>query len=146
MSETQQDLGPNLDHAGMEILNVEACHRLLGAARIGRIAFVDRGEPVILPICIALIGESVLFATDEGSKLEAAVMERPVAVEVDAWDQASRTGWSVLVKGTAAPIDDERDLASLDARGLAQWLRPDAPKRWVRVLPNEITGRRLPPS
>ena len=135
--------GLGADHAGLEILSVDECHRLLAAAPVARLAFVDHGAPVILPVTITPWGGSVVFATDRGSKLEAAVMERPVALEVDEWDATAQSGWSVLVKGTAMTVDDAAELADLDSRAATAWVRPGQPKRWVRVLPNEITGRRI---
>ena len=85
----------------------------------------------------------MVFSTDTGSKLDAAIMNRPVALEIDDWDAETRTGWSVLVKGTAMLVDDQREIASLDRLGVAPWVRPEVPKTWVRVLANEITGRRI---
>ena len=135
---------PVLDHAGLEILPPEECERLLDAAIVGRIAFVDHGEPVILPIRVGRWGRSVVFTTARGSKLDAAVMGQPVAVEVDEWDAVAETGWSVLVKGVAEIVDDGREIDSLDRLSVRAWVRPDVPKAWVRVVPEESTGRRVP--
>jgi nitroimidazol reductase NimA-like FMN-containing flavoprotein (pyridoxamine 5'-phosphate oxidase superfamily) len=132
------------DHAGLEILTPEECSELLASSPVGRLGFVDRGEPAVLPVTIGMWEGSVVFSTDAGSKLDAAIMSRPVAIEVDEWDVEARTGWSVLVKGTAMTVDDGREIASLDRLGVVPWIEPDRPKTWVRVLPNEITGRRVP--
>ncbi len=135
---------PNLDHAGLEILSIQDCERLLGEARVGRIAFIDRGEPTILPITIAMWGKSIVFTTGPGSKLTAAIMHQPVAVEIDEWDADAKTGWSVLVKGMATTAPEGRDVDALDEIGPLAWVRPEDPKDWVVVIPNEITGRRVP--
>jgi nitroimidazol reductase NimA-like FMN-containing flavoprotein (pyridoxamine 5'-phosphate oxidase superfamily) len=135
--------GLGIDHAGMEILTLEECHGLLRSTPVGRIAFLDRGEPMVLPVTIALWGESIVFATDRGSKMEVAVMLRPVAVEIDGWDAATHTGWSVVVRGSAVVVDGD-DAAELDRLHLEAWVRPEQPKQWVRVLPTEVTGRRIP--
>lgn len=135
--------GLGVDHAGLEILELDECHRLLEATPIGRIAFVDHGEPMILPIAFGMRGESVVFATDSGSKMEAAVMSRPVAIEIDGWDVDLRTGWSVVVRGTAMLVD-EAESRELDRSSVRPWVRPQEPKQWVRVLPSEVTGRRIP--
>lgn len=132
-----------IDHAGLEIIDPEECLHLLDRAVIGRIAFVDSGDPVILPIRLGRWGRFVVFTTARGSKLDAAIMNRPVAVEIDGWDEVAQTGWSVLVKGTAEIVDDGREIDSLDRLSVKAWVRPDVPKAWVRVLPNEITGRRI---
>lgn len=133
-----------LDHAGLEILDSNECRSLLAATPVGRIAFVDRGEPVILPITIGTWNGAVVFSTAAGSKLEAAVTARTVAVEIDGWDETLRVGWSVLVKGTASTVDEGREIAALDRLSVTPWVRPEIPKTWVRVLPTEVTGRRIP--
>jgi len=145
MSELHPLSGLNLDHAGLEILDVDECQRLLAITPVARIAFVDHGEPVIMPITYGMWGRSIVFATDPGSKLDAAIMERPVAVEIDGWDAEAQIGWSVLVKGSASTVDDEADVERLDRESVATWIRGDTPMRWVRVLPNEVTGRRIVP-
>ena len=132
------------DHAGMEILTPEECTDRLAASPVGRLAFVDRGEPMVLPVTIGMWGGSIVFSTDAGSKLNAAIMNQPVAIEVDQWDADERSGWSVLAKGIAMTVDDGREIASLDRLGVTSWVRPGQPKTWVRVLPNEITGRQVP--
>lgn len=144
MDELHPLSGFNVDHAGMEILAMDECHRLLHDTLVARLAFVDRGEPVVFPIRYAMWGESVVFTAAPGSKLEAAIMSRPVAVEIDDWQTEEHTGWSVLVKGTAMTVSDPDEIEELDQLGVTPWVHPDTEARWVRVLPNEITGRRLP--
>ncbi|MBX7070027.1 MAG: pyridoxamine 5'-phosphate oxidase family protein [Microthrixaceae bacterium] len=136
---------PLVDHAGLEVLSPEICLGLVASAVIGRVGFVDSGDPVILPVRIGVWGKHLVFTTARGSKLDAAIMERPVAVEVDDWDAATETGWSVLVKGVAQVVDDGREIDSLDRLSVHAWTRPDIPKAWVRVVPEEITGRRILP-
>ena len=135
---------PLLDHAGMEILSPDECRQLLAETAVGRIAFVEGGEPTILPITIGMWDGAIVFTTGHGSKLEAAITERPVAVEIDGWDATTRTGWSVVVKGTATHVDDGREIGSLDRLSVSSWVRPGVPKDWVRINATEITGRRVP--
>ena len=63
-----------LDHSGLGVLPLEECRRRLQAAKVGRVSFVDQGEPVILPVNHALDGEAVVFRTAAGSKLTARTM------------------------------------------------------------------------
>lgn len=134
---------PLLDSFGVEILSPDDCRSLLDGATIGRIAYVDAGESVILPINIGTWGGSIVFRTAPGSKLDAAVMSRPASIEIDGYDEATRTGWSVLVKGSVDSVTDEAEVARLDEAGPRPWSRPDLRHNWVRLLPNEITGRRI---
>lgn len=138
------DHEPILDHAGAEVLSPDECVELLRAATVGRVAFVHDGDVVILPVNLGVWHRSVVFRTQSGSKLDAAIMAEHVSVEVDGVDEAARQGWSVLVRGTAVTVDDEETTDQLDQLGVEPWIRPDAPRTWVRVVPDEITGRRVP--
>ena len=62
------------------------CLELLGNARIARVVLSIACVPVALPVNIAMLGEDVVFATDSGSKLTAAVKGQVVSVEADEVD------------------------------------------------------------
>jgi len=133
-----------IDHSGGEVLTSAECLELLASTPVGRIAFLHDGDVVILPINIGLWNRSIVFSTQPGSKLDTAVMARQVSVEVDEWNSTTHEGWSVLAKGTASTVTDADEIAELDDLSVTAWIRPDAPRSWVRMLPNEITGRRVP--
>jgi nitroimidazol reductase NimA-like FMN-containing flavoprotein (pyridoxamine 5'-phosphate oxidase superfamily) len=84
----------------------------------------------------------VIFRTDPGSKLDAATEREQVAFEVDATDEATRTGWSVVVRGTLGDITDPTHLERLRALPLYPWA-PGEKSRYVRVRPLSMTGRRI---
>jgi nitroimidazol reductase NimA-like FMN-containing flavoprotein (pyridoxamine 5'-phosphate oxidase superfamily) len=98
----------------MGVFSREECLHRLGGAKIGRVAFIDSGEPVILPVNHGLDGESVVFLTAPGLKLLAADNEVPVAFEIDGYDPDRQTGWSVLISGTAASVEEEAEVARLN--------------------------------
>ena len=112
---------------------------------MGRIGFVDAGSPVILPVNYTMDGPAVVFRTAQGSKLSASMMQRPVCFEVDDWDAQSHTGWSVLAKGVADEVLDDQELERLAALPVRPWSRPDLRDHWVRILVEELTGRRISP-
>lgn len=130
------------DHHGLEVLSTEECHELLAARPIGRVAFVEAGEAVVLPVTYRYHQHRVVFLTGSGAKLSTAAMGGPVSFEVDDWDEEAQRGWSVLVKGTAEEVMEPDEVAELDALGHQPWLDP-APAQWVRIIANEITGRRI---
>ena len=108
-----------------------------------RRASVVRDLVAILPVNYRFHEGMIVFRTATGSKLEAAARRAPVAFEIDGWDAATQTGWSVLVKGTAveALSDDEADwLLGLDLR---PWSATVDRRWWVRIRPDEITGRKI---
>jgi uncharacterized protein len=117
------------------------CFELLAREQLGRVAFVDDLGPLALPVNFVLDRYTVVFRTDEGSKLDASGGSR-VAFEVDGTDAADQDGWSVLVRGEAVEVTDPAELERLRALPL----RPRAPgakRRYVRILPAALSGRRF---
>jgi nitroimidazol reductase NimA-like FMN-containing flavoprotein (pyridoxamine 5'-phosphate oxidase superfamily) len=84
----------------------------------------------------------VVFRSDEGIKLDAAIRRAYVAFEVDGADEATHTGWSVLVRGEATEITDADDLARVGQLLLYPWA-PGAKTHYIRILPSVLTGRRI---
>lgn len=134
---------PSYDRNGLEILGHDACMALLKGQYIGRLAFVEAGEPVILPVNYAVFGDSIVFRTSFGGKLDAAGHVRPAAFEVDDIEETYQRGWSVLVKGTLYDVTDRATLDELEELPLRPWVRHVEHPFWVRLVPNEVTGRRI---
>ena len=128
-----------LDHSGLEVLSFDECMELLGSQPVGRLAFVEAGAPVILPVNHAVHGLDIVFRTAVGSKLDAALRGSTVAFEVDGWDDLYRSGWSVLVRGRLEEVDAD-EVAGVLLRPYANQVDRD---RYVRILADEITGRRI---
>lgn len=132
-----------LDHSGLGVLSRDECLSRLRSARVGRIAFVSDGEPVILPVNHGLDGEAVIFRTDAGSKLIAAGDERPVAFEVDGSDPDRRAGWSVLVRGVATTVEDPQEIDRLNQLGVWPWADMVERRHWVRIRGYQMSGREV---
>jgi uncharacterized protein len=131
----------------MEVLSEHECMRLLRSRQVGRIAFVDRGQPVIFPVNYAADERAVVFRTAPGLKLDWAPMSN-VAFEIDEVDTANGVAWSVLVQGAAYEITEAIDDLSEQLRKLV--VTPMAPgerEHWIAVVRRTISGRRfrLPP-
>jgi uncharacterized protein len=92
-------------------LTRDECFGLLAGQRLGRVVLVDDRGPLALPVNFVLDQRTVLFRTDEGTKLDVAVCRGRVAFQIDGVDQATRTGWSVLVRGEAKQVTDPAELA-----------------------------------
>ena len=84
----------------------------------------------------------MLFRTGDGTKLDVVRRAGRVAFEVDGVEEAPRTGWSVLVRGEAAEVTDPVELARARQLPLYPWA-PGAKGPYVRILPTELTGRRI---
>ena len=129
------------DNRWQELADVEG-HKLLAERHLGRLALTDPDEPVIFPVNYVLDEGAVVFRTDPGSKLDAIAGGARVAFEVDAVDEGSRTGWSVVVRGRAAEVSEPADLDRLRGLPLYPWA-PGAKARYVRIRPVSVTGRRI---
>ena len=75
-------------------------------------------------------------------ELDAAEEAASAAFEVDAADEATRTGWSVVVRGTLTEVTDPADPERLRALPLYPWA-PGEKARYLRVRPVKVTGRRI---
>jgi nitroimidazol reductase NimA-like FMN-containing flavoprotein (pyridoxamine 5'-phosphate oxidase superfamily) len=136
-------LTANHDWAGLVTLDLDECYRRLSREPVGRLGFVDQGGPVILPVNFAVDGRSLVFRSGSGSKLSAAIMERPVCLEVDGWDDFEHDGWSVLVKGLAEEVVDPDEVERFESLPVRPWAQPELRCNWVRVRPDEVSGRQI---
>src|SRR5690242_1285329 len=98
----------------LEELSEEACRARLRSAVVGRFAVAPSGEaPFVFPVNHVVDEEgAVVFRSDLGEKVWA-LREAPASFEVDGVDAATRTGWSVLVRGVAYEVPREA-VGSLD--------------------------------
>ncbi len=133
----------HLDRNGLEVLGPDECLALLRSEPVGRLAYLHEGGPTILPVTFVVSHGGVAFRTAAGSKLDTALMGRPVAFEVDGIDRDRRTGWSVVLRGIAEYVEDPDRLAELDERDLHPWSAHAEDGAWVLVRAEEISGRRL---
>jgi nitroimidazol reductase NimA-like FMN-containing flavoprotein (pyridoxamine 5'-phosphate oxidase superfamily) len=126
----------------LQELTREECFALLAGQHLGRVVLVDDRGPLALPVNFTLDHYTILFRTDEGTKLEAASRGGRIAFQVDGADAATRTGWSVLVRGEVTEVTDPSELARVRRLPLYPWA-PGAKARYVRILPRVLTGRRI---
>ena len=118
----------------LEALDEVECRYLMRWEVVGRVAFVDEHEaPTVLPVNYVVDGDDLLIRTEP--ELAARLLGRPVGFQVDRIDEFRRIGWSVLVRGTAEPA--ERPDVEIQT-----WAPGDRPVL-LRIVPTEITGRRL---
>ena len=123
------------DHAGLEVLPFDICLRLLASVPVGRIGFFADGELVILPVNHLINGQDVVFRAGAGSKLSAAENGDVVVFEADSYDDLDRSGWSVVVNGSAEVIDDDTETGRLSSLGLHPWITAVEHPFWIRIRP-----------
>jgi uncharacterized protein len=137
-----RNLGHMIVDHGLELLSEEAARRLLAGGEVGRVGICIGALPAIFPVNYRLIDGAIVFWTSPGSKMSAAAEGAVVAFEVDDYQLADRTGWSVLAVGRAEVVSDP-DMA---ARVKATYLQPFVDGRCdtlVRIEPTFLSGRRL---
>lgn len=129
--------------SGIEVLDEDACLTRLAGAQIGRLAVVDGTGPMIFPVNYVLDGRTIVFRTAGGTKLEQGP-RAGACFEIDAFDDASRTGWSVVAAGRLDEITQYESHAMDAAQALPvdPWAGGDKP-HWMRLTPTRITGRRV---
>jgi uncharacterized protein len=129
------------DHTGLRVMGIDECLERIASVRVGRLAFHLDGEIAVLPVVHVLEGVDVCFRTAGDSKIQAAVDHARVTYEVDSFDAATRSGWSVVVNGNAVIADEEDTRALTDGSG-RPWI-PDEGLVWIRVRTQSVTGREL---
>jgi nitroimidazol reductase NimA-like FMN-containing flavoprotein (pyridoxamine 5'-phosphate oxidase superfamily) len=131
----------------LERLDESECLLLIGAGRVGRLAYTGRFGPTVLPVLYKLCEGSVVFRTLAGTFTEEdlrtgiASAEYQVAFEVDQYDPETLEGWVVLVVGSAHHVDTEAERASIINAGADPWPEAES-EHLVRVQPTRISGRR----
>ena len=87
---------------------------MLATGRVGRLATVDAaGQPMVVPVCFALVGERLYWAVDAKPKhtrnlrrLRNIAANPRVSLVVDEWDEDWRRLCWVMVEGTAVEVSD----------------------------------------
>lgn len=122
----------------LDEIDRDECFQLVASLGVGRIAVGGGGgPPLVVPVNYVLDGDTVVFRSDEGSKL-VALEEQPASFQVDFVDVFHRTGWSVLIQGVVTEVDSST-LVHLTLEPWAAGLK----RHWLRVIPAVVTGRRL---
>lgn len=127
---------------GVVALTRDECRKHLAGGYLGRVAFLEEGRPVVLPVNYELDGEDIVFRTDPGAKLAAALRRAPAAFEIDEINETYHEGWSVVVQGIAEEIVEASDLARLLSLPLRPWAEGEK-GHWIRIRTTKISGRRL---
>lgn len=124
-------------------LHTHECCAYLAAASIGRLAVIgDDGAPDIFPMNYVVHDGCVYLRSAPGTKLVDIVNDPNVAFEVDGSDGPFE--WSVVIRGTAARLDSDREI---EASGVLDLVSdtPTAKYDFIRITPSRLSGRRFRP-
>ena len=126
----------------IDVLTPNECWDLLRTQVVGRLGVAIMNRPDIFPVNFVVDHGSIVFRTDEGTKMAAALLGAAVAFETDHYDAKAGLAWSVVAKGEAVEIERPRELLEATELPLFPWQL--APRhRFVRILPDELSGRRF---
>jgi nitroimidazol reductase NimA-like FMN-containing flavoprotein (pyridoxamine 5'-phosphate oxidase superfamily) len=136
------------DKRVLEELDEAECLRLIASGGVGRIGYSGRYGPTVMPVNYQVYEGTIVFrtaqdsATDEDLRTGIANAEYKIAFEIDDFDGAARTGWSVLIQGSAHHVESEAERASVAGAGVEPW--PDGDRElFLRIIPGRVTGRRV---
>ncbi len=85
----------------LSALSPAECWSLVSTQPVGRIAWSGPSGITVLPVNFVVDGESVHLRTAAYSELARECDDSPVAFQVDSFDEDTRSGWSVLLRGRA---------------------------------------------
>jgi nitroimidazol reductase NimA-like FMN-containing flavoprotein (pyridoxamine 5'-phosphate oxidase superfamily) len=132
-------------HGVFRVISPTECFELLGAGGIGRVGFIAEEGVIMLPVNFAVSGKTIVFRTAPDTLL-ALHADAWLSFEVDHFDEALGAGWSVLVRGHAHQVTDERDVQHLESATVLRPWAPGARDVYVRILPTHISGRTIEPT
>jgi nitroimidazol reductase NimA-like FMN-containing flavoprotein (pyridoxamine 5'-phosphate oxidase superfamily) len=119
----------------------DECLTALHEATIGRIAVSQDALPLILPVNFAFDGTHIVFRTRQGGILDRACRNTIIAFEIDDFNPASGSGWSVSVLGVANVMHGGEWLRAVEL-GLSSAGAADG-SVFIKVTVGKVTGRAL---
>ncbi|MFI6706473.1 pyridoxamine 5'-phosphate oxidase family protein [Nonomuraea sp. NPDC050478] len=139
--------GPAAASPSLEKLDREECLRLIAPGGIGRVAFNGSHGPTVLPVNYKLHQGAIIFRTSYGGAMDRDLrtgmegVEIVVGFEIDQIDEAQREGWSVLVQGPFHHVPEE-EVAEVIGADVTPWAGGER-LLYIRIIPQQITGRRI---
>lgn len=123
-------------------MTTEQCWEHLARGTVGRMAYVDRDGPVIVPLNYRVAEGRIWVRTASYDHLAIHLPHQQAAFEVDHVDEHAHTGWSVLVRGHAEHVVAGPGETPGDWPDPAPW--PEG-LRWMTfaLFPTTVTGRVL---
>ena len=131
--------GAGHSHGAMD---ADECWALLSTQVTGRVGFMRDGRVFIFPVNYLVHDRAVYFRTSSTGDLGRGPLDR-VAFQVDQANPAAMSGWSVLMQGSSAVVEDKSLLATVWGRMVNEpWAGGDR-RQLIRVMPSSLAGRRV---
>ncbi|MEV4996949.1 pyridoxamine 5'-phosphate oxidase family protein [Streptomyces niveus] len=124
-------------HQRLMRLTERECWDRLGTHGVKRLGLRRDTAPVIVPVNFLVDGRTVVYRT----RPESIGAGTPLALEADHLDEERMRGWSVLLTGTTEHITDPTTTNTLTSRSGSRPWAGGSRTLWIRLLPEEISGR-----
>jgi nitroimidazol reductase NimA-like FMN-containing flavoprotein (pyridoxamine 5'-phosphate oxidase superfamily) len=131
---------------GAKIVELERAEalELLTSKKLGRIGFLAKDGPVVLPMNYILSGDHIIVRTVAFGVVARSAIDQKVAFEVDDVDDFLEAGWSVLVTGAGTLLSDDQ-LQQLKS-GVVPDPWAEGPRTlFFSIACDQVSGRRLLP-
>lgn len=126
----------------LETLTAAECRDYLRPGGVGRFLFMAERGPVAIPVNYRMLDDDIVFRTGRTTGEAAGAQLEKVSFDVDHLDEDLAEGWSVLASGQASLVTDPAELAEAEALGIQPWAGGER-ETYIRLIPREITGRRI---
>ena len=123
-------------------LGRDECKALIDSGGVGRVVFSEPRGPVALPVNFRMLDGDVVFRTTALAALTSCLGKGKVSFEVDHLDEGLTEGWSVLISGEGHVVVDPVECQRAQELGVAPWAGGER-NDYVRIVPRELTGRRI---
>jgi nitroimidazol reductase NimA-like FMN-containing flavoprotein (pyridoxamine 5'-phosphate oxidase superfamily) len=120
-------------------LTREECWDALRAEELGRLAYRLGDEIDIAPVNYTVDGDTLLFATAEGSKLLGVLINAAVAFEIDSAGEEDAV--SVVLHGRARKLEEDEEHRA-ERLPLHPWVGT-LKYNVVEIVPTGVSGRRV---
>jgi nitroimidazol reductase NimA-like FMN-containing flavoprotein (pyridoxamine 5'-phosphate oxidase superfamily) len=123
-------------------LSEAECWDRLGTRGVGRVAIPVQPGPAVFPVNYQVDDGTLVYRTAEQS----AAAPEPgsgVSFQVDHVNDRLSSGWSVLVTGRAERVEEEADVQRLERADIARPWAGGVRSAWIRIRPEQITGRQV---
>lgn len=128
----------NPSSSPISVLSDEECWARLATQRIGRLVTRVGDVVDIVPINFVVDGETIVFRTAPGNKLNELTINSSVVFEADVFEQTA--GWSVVLRGSARALETRAEIAEAEALPLRPFV-PTVKPVFVRIENATVSGR-----
>ena len=135
--------GDSRQNAPFQEIPRATCERLLSEHTVGRVAWNAPDGPQLVPINYAYYNKTIVFRTVPDGVLSQLARRTSVAFEIDGLDEEARTGWSIVVRGSAERVMQDFNLVELWTKaGPVPWAAGNRTLH-IAISPRTITGREV---